>query len=94
MEFILILEILKMTVLNIEIPEQVFAAMRNNPEDFAREMRLAAAACWYEIGKVSQEVAAKISGLNRAVFLLSLSRFGKDSFLVDWRDLEREISRE
>lgn len=83
-----------MTTVNIEIPEQVLSAMRNNPEDFAREMRLAAAVCWYENGKVSQEVAAKIADLNRADFLLSLSRIGKDSFLVDWRDLDKELTRE
>lgn len=83
-----------MTILNIEIPEQVLAAMRNNPEDFARDMRLAAAAYWYEKGKVSQEVAAEIAGLNRSDFLLSLSHIGMDSFLVDWRDLDKELSRE
>jgi len=83
-----------MTTVNLDIPEHVLAAMRNNPEDFAREMRLVAAAFWYEKGKVSQEVAAKIAGLNRTDFLLSLSRIEKDSFLVDWRDLDKELSRE
>ena len=83
-----------MTMLNIKISEEILSAMRNNPEDFAREMRLAAAAYWYEKGRVSQEVAAEIAGLNRTDFLLSLSRMEKDSFLVDWKDLDREISRE
>ena len=55
-----------MTTLTMEIPDQVLAAMRNSPEDFAKEMRVAAAAKWYEQGKVSQEMAAWIAGLSRA----------------------------
>ena len=56
-------------------------------------MRLAAAAVWYEQGKVSQEMAAKIAGMNRTDFLLALARMGKDSFKVDFDDLDRELSR-
>lgn len=82
-----------MTTLTMEIPDQVFAAMRNNPEDFAKEMRLAAAAKWYEQGKVSQEMAAWIAGLNRTDFLLALARMGIDSFQVDFRDLDQELAR-
>ena len=49
-----------MTTLTMEIPEKVFAAMRVDPDEFAKEMRLAAAVSWYEQGKISQEVAARI----------------------------------
>ena len=63
------------------------------PEEFAREMRLAAAAIWYEQGRASQEVAAQIAGLGRLDFLLALARMGRDSFHVDWRDLDRELER-
>jgi predicted HTH domain antitoxin len=51
------------------------------PEEFKNEMRLAAAAVWYEQGKVSQEMAVKIAGMNRTDFLLALARRGKDSLL-------------
>jgi len=83
-----------MTTLMMEIPDGVFAAMRNNPEDFAKEMRLAAAAKWYEQGKVSQEIAAWIAGLNRTDFLLALARMGMNSFQVDFKDLDQELARE
>lgn len=82
-----------MTTLSMELPEQVFSVMRYAPEDFKKEMRLAAAALWYEQGKVSQEMAAKIAGMNRTDFLLALARMGKDSFAVDFEDLDRELSR-
>ena len=82
-----------MAILTVEVPDNVFAAMRNKPEEFASEMRRAAAAVWYEQGKISQEIAAQIAGLNRTDFLLALPRMGKNSFQVDFDDLDRELVR-
>ena len=81
-----------MATLTMEIPDKVLAALRTNPQQFASEMRLAAAAAWYEQGRVSQEIAAKIAGLNRTDFLLALARMGKDSFQVDFSDLDKELA--
>ena len=86
-------EVSAVATLTMEIPEKVLAALRNNPEQFAGEMRLAAAALWYEQGRVSQEIAAKIAGLSRTDFLLALARIGKDSFRVDFGDLDKELAR-
>lgn len=82
-----------MTTLTMEIPEKAFAALRVDPEAFGREMRLAAAVSWYEQSKISQEVAARIAGISRTDFLLALARMGKDSFTVDFSDLDRELAR-
>ena len=82
-----------MPTITVEVPESVLAVLRNDPNEFARQMRLAAAVTWYEQGKVSQEVAARIAGLNRTDFLLSLARMGRDSFAVDFADLDEELSR-
>ncbi len=82
-----------MTTLTIELTDQVFTAMRYDPAHFAREMRLAAAATWYEQGKISQEIAATIAGLDRTDFLLTLAAMGKASFQVDFADLDRELAR-
>ncbi|MCC6487305.1 MAG: UPF0175 family protein [Candidatus Hydrogenedentes bacterium] len=56
-------------------------------------MRLAAAATWYEQGKVSQEVAAQVAGMNRTGFLLALARKGRGSFQIDATDLNEELAR-
>jgi len=56
-------------------------------------MRLAATAVCYEQSRVSQEMAAKIAGMNRTDFLLALARMGKDSFTVDFGDLDKELCR-
>jgi predicted HTH domain antitoxin len=77
----------------MEMPEKVFTAMRFDPEEFTKEMRLVAAVTWYEQSRISQEVAARIVGLNRTDFLLALARMGKDSFKVDFADLDKELAR-
>ena len=63
-----------MPVLSIDLPADVFSALRRSPSEFAREMRLAAAIHWYSKGEVSQEKAAAIAGLDRADFLAALAR--------------------
>jgi predicted HTH domain antitoxin len=82
-----------MTSLTLELPEEVFSALRRSPEEFGRELRLAAAIHWYQRSQISQEKAAQVAGLDRTDFLLALAREGVDAFVVDWDDLERELER-
>lgn len=83
-----------MATLTLELPESVLAALRLSPSDISAELRLAAAATWYENGKISQEMAAQVAGLCRTDFLLALTRMGKDSFHVDLDELDRELARD
>ncbi|MBE9216266.1 MAG: UPF0175 family protein [Richelia sp. RM2_1_2] len=82
-----------MTNVNIDLPEEVFSTRRLTPDDFVRDMRLAAAIYWYQKGEVSQEKAAQIAGLNRRDFLATLAREQVDVFVVDMNDLQRELNR-
>ncbi|MDL1960611.1 MAG: UPF0175 family protein [Deltaproteobacteria bacterium] len=56
--------------------DEVLLGMNKSPEEMAREIRLAAAVKWYELGTISQEKAAQMAGLSRAEFITALSRFG------------------
>ncbi len=80
-----------MTSLTLQLPEDVFSALRRSPEEFVRELRLAASVHWYSRGEISQEKAAQVAGLNRKEFLLALAREKVDAFLVDLDDLKREV---
>ena len=82
-----------MATVTMELPEEVFSALRRSPEEFVREMRLAAAIHWYERGEISQEKAAQIAGLDRTDFLLALARERADAFVVDMEDLKHELDR-
>lgn len=82
-----------MPTVTLNLPEDVFSALRRSPEEFVKELRLAAAIHWYTKGEVSQEKAAHIAGLDRTDFLLALAREKADAFHVDFDDLKRELDR-
>ena len=44
-----------MTKINLDLPPEVFSARRLSPDDFVRDMRLAAAIYWYQKAEISQE---------------------------------------
>ena len=78
----------------VELPEDVFSALRRTPEAFVSEMRLAAAVKWYELGLLSQGKAAEIAGVSRQEFLDSLARFQVSPFQVTPDELVQEWKRE
>jgi predicted HTH domain antitoxin len=78
---------------HLDLPEDLFSALRRSPDEFVREMRVAAAIHWYQRGQVSQEKAAQIAGLDRTEFLDALARDGVDAFSVDVSDQQRELAR-
>lgn len=82
-----------MMEITLKLDEDVLNALRRSPDEFARELRLAAAIHWYERGEISQEKAAAIAGLDRTDFLLALAREGADAFVVDFADLAKELQR-
>jgi predicted HTH domain antitoxin len=64
----------------MQMPESAFAALHQAPDEFAQEMRVAAAVKWYELGRISQGRAAEIAGLTRATFIDALSRYRVSPF--------------
>ena len=80
-----------MTMISIELPDDVFALVRKSPSEVAKEFTLAAAMRWYEQGMASQEKAAHIAGVSRWGFLDALARERKEAFLADIDSIKREL---
>ena len=76
----------------IDLPDDAFTLLRTDPDSFVKEMRLAAAVKWYEMGKVSQSKAAELTGLSRQEFLGALYRFNVSPFQVTPNELKEEIA--
>jgi predicted HTH domain antitoxin len=72
--------------LSVELPQDIFSALRQDPATFVQEMRLAAAVKWYEMERVSQAKAAEIAGLSRAEFLTALAQYGVSPFQYQTAD--------
>jgi predicted HTH domain antitoxin len=75
----------------IELPETIFSALRKPPNEFVKEMRIAAAVKWYELGQVSQGKAAEIAGCSRANFINVLARYQVDFMQYTDTELEEEM---
>lgn len=78
--------------ISIEVPETIFSALRKNPDEFIKEMRIAAAIKWYELGDISQAKAAEISSLTRPEFIQALSRYQVDFMQYSTEELAEEMS--
>lgn len=77
----------------IELPDDTFSVLNTNADVLAREIRIAAAVKWYEIGLISQAKAAELAGLSRTAFIEALSRFSVSPFQETPEELEQEFAR-
>lgn len=81
-----------MTNITLSFPETIFSALRKTPDEFAQEMRIAAAVKWYELEQISQGKAAEIAGLTRSDFIQALSRYRVSPFQYTEAEFIRELS--
>jgi len=80
-----------MTTITVDFPESVFSALHMVPEDFVKEMRIAAAIKWYEQTKISQDKAAEVAGLTRADFINELSKAKVSPFQMSDESLKEDM---
>jgi len=60
----------------IDYPERLPDALQQSRADFEREAKMAMAVKLFEMKRLSSGVAARLAGIDRDSFLLSLHRYG------------------
>lgn len=81
-----------MATLTMEMPETVFSALHADPREFTRQMRVAAAIKWYELGKISQNKGAEIAGLSRSEFIDALGEASVSPLQISSEQLREELA--
>lgn len=80
--------------ISFDIPDSSVSLCRDGVEQFARELRLAAAVKWYEMGALSQSKAAELTEMSREEFLAALHRLQVSPFQTLPEELAREIEHD
>lgn len=84
--------VMDMVQVSIELPREIFSALRQDPAGFVREMRVAAAVKWYENKIISQSKAAEIAGLSRSEFINALNQFTVSPFQYSADEIVSEVT--
>ncbi len=75
----------------IEYTDDVLAGLGLSAEEFTEEARLLLAAKLYELGRLTSGQAAKLCGMQRVEFLMSLPRVGVPVSNLQPEDADTEL---
>ncbi|MGM0491189.1 MAG: UPF0175 family protein [Planctomycetota bacterium] len=74
----------------IDYPDELLVSLGISAEQFEKEARFALAAKLYEQGRLSSGKAARIAGLDRVTFLVSLQRVDVAAIDLDETEMQHE----
>jgi len=75
----------------IDYPQLLPDALQQTRADFEQEAKMAMAVKLFEMKRLSSGMAAKLAGVDRATFLLSLHRYGVAMIDLDDEDLLADL---
>jgi predicted HTH domain antitoxin len=77
--------------LTIDYPEEVLWALRQEPAEFEQQARLLLALALYRSGKLSTGLAARLAGMARVAFMLTLGQYGLSPFGESASEIEEDL---
>jgi predicted HTH domain antitoxin len=81
-----------MKKLTLEIPEEILISLKEDPQEFAKDILMLSAPKLYEMGKLSSGRAASLTGVSRVYFLQSLSQYNVPIFDLNKEDLKQDLN--
>lgn len=80
-----------MATVSFELPDDAVLSMHVPPSQLEHELRMAAAAKLYELGRLSSGAAARLAGIPRVAFLVKLANYGVDTFRMTEEELIADL---
>lgn len=77
--------------LTIDYPDEVLWALQQEPDEFEHQARLLLALALYETGKLSTGLAARLAGIGRVAFMLTLGQYGLSPFGESADELNEDL---
>jgi predicted HTH domain antitoxin len=83
-----------MKIIKIEFPDDMALPFGDTSEQFAQELRRAAAIYWYDRGLISQGKGAELAGMTRADFIDALGEANVSAIQLTVEELEAESEQQ
>ena len=80
-----------MSSIMIECPANILDALKETPDEFAREARILLAVKLYEIGRLSSGRAAELAGLGRVAFFDMLKSYKVPVANLTHKELKKDF---
>jgi predicted HTH domain antitoxin len=81
-----------MTTLTLQVPDATLISLKEEPFNFAKEIKVLAAVKLFELGKLSSGRAAELADMSRIEFLTSLGKYNVGPFEhMSAEDLHRDF---
>lgn len=81
-------------ILTISYTDDILLSLKETKEQFEESAKLLLALKLYELGKISSGKAAKLAGMDRITFLLTLKKYKVSPFQMDVDEILAESKSE